>query len=62
MKITELIGTLSEAMRTLGDAEVCVRVGTGKVALIGKTVTSQNVDLPNDEKGNLVVLYGTPVE
>ena len=44
-------------------AKVCVCVGTGDAALIGKTITSQNVDLPNNEKGNLVVLHGTvPVE
>jgi len=61
MKITELIATLSEAMREVGDAEVCVCVGDSNATLIGKTVTGINVQLPNDEKGNRVVLHGTPV-
>jgi len=62
VKITELIATLSEAMREVGDAEVCVCVGDSDITLIGKTVMGLNITLPNDEEGNRVVLHGTPVE
>lgn len=62
MKISELITTLGEAMREVGDAEVCVCVGEGSAQLIGKTVTGRNVRLPNNARGNRVVLHGEEVE
>ena len=58
MKISELIGTLSEALREVGDAEVCVTVDGGADALITSVATGLNVDVPTRGTVNIVVLKG----
>lgn len=58
MKISELIGTLSEALREVGDAEVCVAVEGGDDALITSTVTGLNVQVPTVGEVNVVILRG----
>ena len=59
MKISELIGTLSEALREVGDAEVCLTVGNSEDALVTSTALGRNIDVPTRGTINIVVIKGT---
>ena len=62
MKITELIGTLSEIMREVGNAEVCVQIAETNDALITSVSTAQNIEVSERGRVNVVVLHGTVPE
>jgi hypothetical protein len=62
VKITELIGTLSETLRHIGDAEVCVQIAETSDALITSVSTAQNIEVPERGRVNVVILHGTVPE
>lgn len=61
MKISEMFGTLSQALREHGDIEVWVAVGNGPDAEITSTSIALNAKKPGQEgRISYVCLNGTP--